>query len=80
MNIAIVLAVFVWRAGSDPFPKLAENIRQDTKYALGRVDRRTHLARFGGRDVDKYSALDNADLGAFFAIRLGGSVRFTAPP
>jgi hypothetical protein len=66
-TVAIVLAVFVWRAGSDPFPKLAENIWQDTKYALGQVDRRTHLARFGGRDVDKYSALDNADLGAFFA-------------
>jgi len=65
--VAIVLAVFVWRAGSDPFPKLADNVWQDTKYALGRVDRRAHLARFGGRDVDKYSALDNADLGAFFA-------------
>ena len=65
--VAIVLAVFVWRAGSDPFPKLADNIWQDTRYALGKVDRRTHLARFGGRDVDKYSALDNADLGAFFA-------------
>lgn len=65
--VAIALAVFVWRAGDDPFPKLAHNIWQDTNYALGRVDRRTHLARFGGRDVDKYSALDNADLGAFFA-------------
>ena len=27
---------------------------------LGRIDRRTHLARYGGaRDTDKYSALDN---------------------
>jgi hypothetical protein len=65
--VAIVLAVFAWRAGDDPFPKLAHNVWQDTNYALGRVDRRTHLARFGGRDVDKYSALDNADLGTFFA-------------
>ena len=65
--VTIVLAVFVWRAGDNPFPKLASNVWQDTRYALGRVDRRTHLARFGGRDVDKYSALDNADLGAFFA-------------
>jgi hypothetical protein len=41
---------------------------QDTQYAIGRVDRRTHLARFGGmRDVDKYSALDNMDIGAFLA-------------
>ena len=35
---------------------------------LGRIDRRTHLAQYGGaRDVDKYSALDNRDLGAFLA-------------
>ena len=65
--VAIVLAIFVWRAGDDPFPKLARNVWQDARYAIGRVDRRIHLARFGGRDVDKYSALDNADLGAFFA-------------
>jgi hypothetical protein len=32
------------------------------------MDRRAHVARYGGaRDVDKYSALDNRDLGAFFA-------------
>ena len=65
--VAIVLVIFVWRAGDDPFPKLASNVWHDTSYALGRIDRRTHLARFGGRDVDKYSALDNVDLGAFFA-------------
>ena len=66
--IVLVVAVGVWRAGDDPFPKLAGNIRHDTQYIAGRIDRRTHLARYGGtRDVDKYSALDNMDIGAFLA-------------
>ena len=67
--IAIALiAIGAWRAGDDPFPKLAANIAHDTQYVLGRIDRRTHLARYGGaREVDKYSALDNMDLGAFLA-------------
>ena len=68
----IVLAVTVgaWRAGDDPFPKLAANVWHDTQFALGRIDRRTHLARYGGtRDVDKYSALDNMDLGVFLSSR-----------
>ena len=66
--IVLVLAVGVWRVGDDPFPKLARNVWHDVQYAIGRIDRRTHLARYGGlREVDKYSALDNADLGAYFA-------------
>jgi hypothetical protein len=66
--VAVVVAYGCWRAGSEPFPKkLAVNVRHDLEYALGRVDRRTHLARFGGRDVDKYSALDNLDIGTFLA-------------
>jgi hypothetical protein len=68
--IVLVVAVGVWRAGADPFPKLAENVWHDTQYAIGRMDRRTHLAKYGGgRDVDKYSALDNRDIGAFLAAR-----------
>lgn len=68
--VAIVLAVFIWRAGDDPFPKLARNVWHDTRYVAGRIDRRAHIARYGGaRDVDKYSALDNMDLAAFFASR-----------
>jgi hypothetical protein len=63
-----VIAAGAWRAGDDPFPKLAANIWHDTQYVLGRIDRRTHLARYGGaREADKYSALDNRDLGAFLA-------------
>jgi hypothetical protein len=68
--IVMLVAVGVWRAGDDPFPKLAGNIWHDTQYIAGRIDRRTHLAKYGGtRDVDKYSALDNMDIGAFLASR-----------
>jgi hypothetical protein len=64
--VVVVLAYGVWRV--DDFPKLAANVAHDLAYVTGRIDRRTHLARYGGqRDVDKYSALDNQDLGAFFA-------------
>jgi len=66
--VVLLVAVGVWRAGSDPFPKLAGNVWHDTQYLLGRMDRRAHLARYGGaRDEDKFSALDNRDLGAFLA-------------
>jgi hypothetical protein len=66
--IVLLLAVGVWRAGDDPFPKLVHNVWHDVQYAIGRMDRRTYLTRYGGlREVDKYSVLDNADLGAYFA-------------
>jgi hypothetical protein len=65
--VILLLAAATWRVGADPFPKLAANVWHDTRYAIGRVDRRTHLARYGSRDVDKYSALDNRDLGDFLA-------------
>ena len=68
--VVALIAVGVWRAGPDPFPGLASSIWHDTQYVLGRIDRRTHLARYGGaRDVDKYSALDNMDIGAWLASR-----------
>jgi hypothetical protein len=64
--ILLALAALVWRVGDDPFPKLAHNVWHDVQYIVGRIDRRTHLARYGGlREVDKYSALDNVDLGAY---------------
>ena len=70
--IVLLVAVGVWRAGADPFPKLAEHVWHDAQYALGRIDRRTHLAAYGGaRDTDKYSALDNIDIGAFLASKTG---------
>src|SRR5207249_2213876 len=68
--ILLLVTVGVWRAGADPFPKLATNIWHDTQYLIGRIDRRTHLAAYGGaRDADKYSALDNVVIGAFLADR-----------
>jgi len=66
--VVLLVAYGTWRVGDDPFPKLTRNVWQDTQYAFGRIDRRTHLARYGGaRDTDKYSALDNMDIGAFLA-------------
>jgi hypothetical protein len=66
--VVLLVAYGVWRV--DDFSKLVANIAHDAQYVAGRIDRRTHLARYGGqRDVDKYSALDNMDLGAFFAAR-----------
>jgi len=67
--VAVLVAYGCWRVGSEPFPqKLAVNAWRDTQYLIGQVDRRTHLARYGGtRSVDKYSALDNLDIGAFLA-------------
>ena len=65
-TVAILVAYGCWRVGSEPFPKkLAINAWRDTLALTGRVDRRTQLARFGGRETDKYSALDNADIGGF---------------
>jgi hypothetical protein len=66
--VVLFVAYGAWRVND--FPKLAANIAHDLEYVTGRIDRRTHLARYGGqRDVDKYSALDNMDLGAFFSTR-----------
>jgi hypothetical protein len=67
--VVLAVAYGCWRVGSDPFPKkIAASVWHDTRYLFGRIDRRTHLARFGGaRDTDKYSALDNVDIGGFLA-------------
>jgi hypothetical protein len=68
--VVMLLAAGVWRAGDNPFPKLVDNVRHDTRYLLGRLDQRAHLARYGGaRDADKFSALDNRDIGAFLGAR-----------
>jgi len=69
--VVALLAAATWRVGSDPFPKLAANVRYDSEYLLGRMDRRTYLARFGSREIDKYSALGNRDIGDFLASHTG---------
>jgi hypothetical protein len=63
--VIALIAAATWRVGVDPFPKLAANVWHDTQYAIGRIDRRTHLAKYGARDIDKYSALGNLDVGTF---------------
>ena len=64
----LLVVVGVWRVND--FTKLVGNVWHDTQYVLGRIDQRTHLARYGGlREIDKYSALDNLDLGALLAAR-----------
>jgi hypothetical protein len=69
--VVVLVAAATWRVGSDPFPKLAANVRYDSQYLLGRMDRRTYLARFGSREIDKYSALGNRDVGDFLASHAG---------
>jgi hypothetical protein len=65
---AVAVAYGCWRVGSEPFPKkLAASVGHDLAYVLHREDWRAHLAHYGGRDVDKYSALDNVDIGRFLA-------------
>jgi hypothetical protein len=68
--VAFVTAA-TWRVGSDPFPKLAANVWYDSQHLLGRTDQRGYLARFGSREIDKYSALSNRDLGDFLASHTG---------
>ena len=66
--VVALVAIGVWRVND--FPKLAANVWHDVTYVTGRIDRRTHLARYGGqREIDKYSALDNVDLGSMLAAR-----------
>ncbi|PYR94862.1 MAG: hypothetical protein DMF84_02365 [Acidobacteria bacterium] len=66
--VVALVAVGVWRVND--FPKLASNVWHDARYVTGEIDWRTHRARYGGqREIDKYSALDNADLGAMIAQR-----------
>jgi len=58
MAAGLVVLVGVWRV--DQFPKLVEQTMFDARYALGRIDRSTYLARYG--DDRKYSALSSAAL------------------
>jgi len=68
-----VIAVGVWRVND--FPKLVDNIAHDTSYAIGRIDRQTHLARYGDRELRKYSALAMAELAEFVEARVPASER-----
>jgi 4-amino-4-deoxy-L-arabinose transferase-like glycosyltransferase len=67
LAVAAVVAFGVWRVSD--FPKLVRNIGHDTSYAMGRIDRTTHLARYGDRDERKYSALAMSELADFIRAR-----------
>ncbi|MEO7406031.1 MAG: hypothetical protein ABIZ92_03405 [Vicinamibacterales bacterium] len=75
LNLAVlaVLAFGVWRVSD--FPKLVSNIAHDTNYLMGRIDRTTHLARYGDRDERKYSALAMAELADFIHSRTAADDR-----
>jgi hypothetical protein len=67
---ALVLALGLWRVGSEPpgitglrwggLPQLIQNVRFDTAYLLNQVPRTDYLARFRGGQ--KYDATAVADL------------------
>jgi hypothetical protein len=61
--IALSVLVAVWRVND--FQKLGDNTWHDAKYALGRMTRTEHLARYGDRTTRKYSALAIDELGTF---------------
>lgn len=55
----ILLGLAVLRPGeSGHLPKLIENTRADWNALIGRTDRHTYLARFGGRAQDKFVAVE----------------------
>jgi 4-amino-4-deoxy-L-arabinose transferase-like glycosyltransferase len=58
---AALVAVGVWRVNQ--FPKLVEQTLFDAKYAAGRIERATYLARYA--DERKYSALAAAELAEY---------------
>ncbi|CAN5758793.1 hypothetical protein BH18ACI5_BH18ACI5_00040 [soil metagenome] len=75
LNLAVlaVIAFGVWRVSD--VPKLVSNIAHDTSYVMGRIDRTTHLARYGDRDERKYSALAMAELADFIQSRTAAEDR-----
>ncbi len=67
--LILVLIIAIWRVND--FSKLVENTSHDAAYAMGRMTRTDHLARYGDRATRKYSALAMAELGAFMRTRSG---------
>lgn len=63
----LLVALAAWRVTE--FSKIPKNIAHDVAYVAGRVSRDEHLARYGGRDVDKYSALGVTRLGEYLKSR-----------
>lgn len=67
MAVLALLALGVWRVNE--FSNLRRNIPHDASYLLGRMDRETHLARYGEPERRKYSAPAMAQLADFIRAR-----------
>lgn len=66
LALVVLVSTGVWRVTN--IPKAIDYAQFDVNRILGRVDRRTYLARFGEAGSDqKYSALAVADLAEFLA-------------
>jgi 4-amino-4-deoxy-L-arabinose transferase-like glycosyltransferase len=63
LGLVGIVAIGIWRVND--FSKLVDNTRHDARYALGRMTRTDHLARYGDRATRKYSALAMDELGTF---------------
>jgi len=61
----VVLVAMILRPGEwGHLPKWIDNTRQDWRALAGSTDRQTYLARFGGREQDKFVAREVDDLAA----------------
>ncbi len=60
--MAVLVAACLRPGESGHLPKLIENTRDDWSALTGSTDRPTYLARFGGRDRDKFVAREVEDL------------------
>lgn len=64
-RLAAVALVAIAAARVTDLDKIPRNAAHDLAYAAGRLSRDEHLARYGGRDVDKYSAAGVVRLSEF---------------
>lgn len=67
----LLVAYGAWRVAD--FRKIPDNALHDLAYMTGRIDRATHLARYGGQPGAKYSALGVHRLGEYLAARTAPS-------
>lgn len=69
----LMVSVAAWRVTD--FDKIPRNALHDLAYMSGRIPRSEHLARYGGRAVDKYVALSVWQLAQYLESRTSPSDR-----